>query len=116
MRDVVCCWRANKDHYVPLNYCASLFHLDQFPDEAFGPRMRSMYDLLVQIGIPSSIDGATVLHAGLAYVNPAVDLESESGKRGPIGVNTTISGVSGCGKTVAKNSPTTACPASMPRT
>lgn len=87
----------------PLNYCASLFHLDQFPDEAFGPRMRSMYDLLVQIGIPSSIDGATVLHAGLAYVNPAVDLESESGKRGPIGVNTTISGVSGCGKTVAKN-------------
>lgn len=86
-----------------LNYCASLFHPDQFPDEAFGPRMRCMYDLLVQMGIPSSIVGAIVLHAGLAYVNPAVDLESESGKRGPIGVNTTISGVSGCGKTVAKD-------------
>lgn len=88
---------------VPLNYYRPVFDPDRFPDYALGPVTGSTHAFLVQMGIPSSIAGATVLHAALAYVNGVGDLESEDGRNGPIGVNTMISGVSGCGKTAAKD-------------
>lgn len=83
-------------------HCAQSTDPNNFP-EVFGPRVASLYQPLVEKGVHSSIVGATVLHAALAHVNSAVDLESESGQRGPIGVNTMVSGVSGCGKTLAKD-------------
>ncbi|NWK43319.1 DUF3987 domain-containing protein [Ralstonia pickettii] len=85
------------------NYGIASVDPEWFPAEAFGPAMGSKYAALVQMNVAPPVAGVTVLHAGIAYANPVVDLESESGKVGPIGLYTMVSGESGCGKTVAKD-------------
>ncbi|AXV70368.1 hypothetical protein CJO74_14375 [Ralstonia solanacearum] len=86
-----------------LNYGIASVDPEWFPAGVFGPAMSSMSNALVQMNVASPVAGATVLHAGIAYANPVVDLESESGKVGPIGLYTMVSGESGCGKTIAKD-------------
>jgi hypothetical protein len=76
----------------------------RFPSDALGPKTRSLYDPLVDvIGIPSIVVGPIVLHAEIAYANPVANMLSPRGRAGPFGINTMLSGVSGCGKTEAKN-------------
>jgi hypothetical protein len=75
-----------------------------FPGDALGTKMRSLYDQLnTVVGIPSTVVGPIVLHAGIAYANPVTSMISPNGRMGVFGINTMISGVSGCGKTEAKN-------------
>lgn len=73
-----------------------------FPDDALGTKMRGLCQELVDIVcIPSTIAGPIVLHAGIAHANPVANMVSPNGHAGPFGVNTMVSGVSGCGKSEA---------------
>ncbi|MFM0741689.1 DUF3987 domain-containing protein [Paraburkholderia xenovorans] len=66
--------------------------------------MRSLYDPLHSVvGIPSKVVGPIVLHAGIAYANPVASMASPNGRIGVFGINTMVSGVSGCGKSEVKN-------------
>jgi hypothetical protein len=77
---------------------------DEFPGNALGANGRYLYTLLTRVvGIPSVISGPTIQHAINAYANAVAEMVSSNGRKGPLGVNTMVSGVSGCGKTEAKN-------------
>lgn len=76
----------------------------EFPDGVFLGQGRRLYALLTYtIGIPSAITGPIIQHAINAYANAVADMVSPNGRKGPLGLNSMISGVSGCGKTEAKN-------------
>ncbi|WP_024972851.1 DUF3987 domain-containing protein [Ralstonia pickettii] len=77
---------------------------DEFPGNAFGAKGHHLYTLLTRtVGIPSAVSGPTIQHAINAYANAVAEIVSGHGRKGPLGLNTMVSGVSGCGKTEAKN-------------
>lgn len=78
--------------------------MDGFPDNVFlGQAGRLCALLTYSVGIPSAISGPITQHAINSYANPVADMVSPNGRKGPLGLNIMISGVSGCGKTAAKN-------------
>lgn len=78
--------------------------IGRFPSDALGTKMRSLHDpLTTVIGIPPIVVGPIVLHAGIAYANPVASMVSPNGQMGVFGINSMVSGNSGCGKTVVKN-------------
>lgn len=84
------------------------FHLpidpQRFPADALETKMRALYEPLATIlRIPSAVAGAIVLHSGIAHANPVANMVSPNGRLGVFGINTMVSGNSGCGKTEAKN-------------
>ncbi|MFC5431365.1 DUF3987 domain-containing protein [Paraburkholderia denitrificans] len=77
--------------------------VNRFPSDALETKMRSLHDSQhAVIGIPSVVAGPIVLHAGIAYANPVANMISPNGHIGVFGINTMVSGNSGCGKSEAK--------------